>query len=64
MSDIMDELFGRMLSAQADPQSVRERRAAAKGICPTARVCSDPHDMAGWLKSFAVAAGVLAKAGK
>ncbi len=41
---------------QADALS--ERKAAVSfGRCPDARSCLDTDDLAGWLKSFAIAAG-------
>lgn len=42
--------------------SMSERKAAAKGICPTYRVCQDREDLAGWFKSVGIAAGAIVKA--
>jgi hypothetical protein len=57
------EFFGDP-GAVAQSPSFKERSAAAEGFCPTSRVCSDLGDLAGWFKSFAIAAGVIAKSAK
>jgi len=53
-----------MFDNQAQRRAFDERLDALTGKCPMSRICSDRDDMAAWIKSFATAAGVVARSGK
>ncbi len=45
-------------------RGIAERREAAQGICPEARIVSSQAELAGWFKSVGIAAGVVLRRGQ
>jgi hypothetical protein len=60
----VDDMFGGSGLDGSREQSIHERKHAALGQCPAARVCATKEDLAGWFKSVGIAAGVIAKSAK